>query len=331
MSDMRSPYKIWTGLKSHALGQAALDLRERYRAAGHSSRLSPLIAMSDPKRTPDIIAWAEDLPEHCAVIYRYEEFDETIAAKLRTLTLARHQQLLIRSEAFLAPCEGLHFRRLTELNAIKALKQSNPVALMTMAAIKTGEYFATLPDLDGLLVSAIFPSQSPSAGAPIGVEGLKTKVLQFDAPIFALGGINLETAAQLKETGIAGIAAIGALTPGLPLEMKEKTPMSKLDLIIEKETTHNTITFKAKLEELDDIAVLNMRKVSDGVYNAYHTGVPRSMGGKGVGTALVKAMSEDAQKEGYKIIPGCPFIAVWFKRKPEWAKMAALNPDEFIS
>lgn len=327
MSDMRSPYKIWAGLKTHPLGKAALDLRERYEAAGHSTRLSPLIAMSDPVRTPDILAWAEALPEHCAVIYRYDKFDKDIAAKLRALTQARRQQLLIRSETYMGPSEGFHFRRGTELNTIKALRKSHPQTLMTLAAIKTGEYSTAPPPLDGLLVSAIFTSQSPSAGTPIGIENLKAKVHQYRMPIYALGGITVETVSALKQTGIAGIAAVGALTHN----KKKRPPLPETNLRIKKEETNETLTFKAKIEGSGGEAVLNLRKVSEGVYNAHHTGVPKSMGGKGVGTALVKAISEDAQKEGYKIIPGCPFVAVWFKRKPDWARMAALNPEDFIS
>lgn len=37
------------------------------------------------------------------------------------------------------------------------------------------------------------------------------------------------------------------------------------------------------------------------------TGVPRELGGLGVGKALVYRAVEDARKEGLKIIPLCPF------------------------
>jgi len=66
-----------------------------------------------------------------------------------------------------------------------------------------------------------------------------------------------------------------------------------------------------------------MKRVGDNLFNANHTGVPKSMGGKGVGKALIRAMAEDARAEGYKVIPGCPFVAAMFKRFPDWAEGVA--------
>lgn len=326
---MASPYKIWAGLQSHPLGVAALELRERFGARGRSCRLSPLIAMSDPKRTPDILGWAKALPDHCALIYRYDVWDKALAGELQAITYKKKQQLLIRSEAVPAACDGLHFKRHSNLKQITRQRRRHPDALLTLAALKTRTYSTPLPALDGLLVSAIFPSESPSAGEPIGVCALKAKAAQFDSPVFALGGINENTVSLIKDSGVAGIAAIGALTDkgnstGKPPH-KQKPPVS-----ITKKDKGGTLQFIAHVDGVSETGALDMRKVSEGVYNAYHTGVPKSMGGKGVGTALVKAMSEDAQAQNYKIIPSCPFVAVWFKRKPEWAKMAAVTPEEFL-
>lgn len=326
---MASPYKIWAGLQSHALGAAALELRERFEVKGRHCRLSPLIAMSDPKRTPDILDWVKTLPGHCAVIYRYDKFDTGLAKELRALTLKNNQQLIMRSEKVPSACDGLHFKRQSDIKHIIRQRRRHPEALLTLAALKMQSYPEPLPALDGLLVSAVFPSESPSAGKPIGVDALKAKAVQFNNPVFALGGVNEHTVLQLKDTGIAGIAAIGALTEK---ETSMKTPSGKQkpNVSIIKKDKGDTVQFTARIDGMSDEAVLDMRKVSQGIYNAHHTGVPKSMGGKGVGTALVKAMSEDAQGLNYKVIPACPFIAAWFKRKPEWAKMAALKPDEFL-
>jgi len=208
VSGMTSPYETWPGLQSHPLGRHALKLREM---GARPSRLSPLIAMSDPKRTPDIIGWAKALPKHCAVIYRYDTFDECVARELRKLTAANSQQLLIRSQSRYEFSDGQHFKRDTDLALISEAKQKSPGALLTLAALKCRSYSAPLPDIDGLLVSAIFPSRSPSAGTPIGVETLKQQTKETNAPVFALGGINTKTAPALFGTDIAGIAAVGAL------------------------------------------------------------------------------------------------------------------------
>ncbi len=205
---MASPYKLWPGLKSHPLGVQALALREAYNL---HCRLSPLIAMSDPVRTPNVLEWAEHLPESCAIIYRYHNFDTDVAKQLHVMSQKKNQQLLLRQENYNPDSDGLHFKRHTDLNHIRALRQDKPEALLTLAALKDRDYDETLPQLDGLLMSAIFPSASPSAGEPIGTESLKAKVQKFKAPVFALGGVNTETSPMLLGTGIAGIAVVSAL------------------------------------------------------------------------------------------------------------------------
>ncbi len=49
-----------------------------------------------------------------------------------------------------------------------------------------------------------------------------------------------------------------------------------------------------------------------------HTGVPDSMRGMGVGKQLVAAAVADARKEGFKIIPLCPFAKATLEKHPEW-------------
>ncbi|MEM7498624.1 MAG: GNAT family N-acetyltransferase [Pseudomonadota bacterium] len=53
---------------------------------------------------------------------------------------------------------------------------------------------------------------------------------------------------------------------------------------------------------------------------ADHTGVPDSMRGQGVARALAERMVADAQAEGFKIMPLCPFINAERKKHPEWAE-----------
>lgn len=72
-----------------------------------------------------------------------------------------------------------------------------------------GNYAGDVSILDGLLLSSIFPSQSQSAGDPIGVETLKEKTRKLPVPVFALGGVNNKTAPKLIGSGAAGVAGIG--------------------------------------------------------------------------------------------------------------------------
>ena len=54
-----------------------------------------------------------------------------------------------------------------------------------------------------------------------------------------------------------------------------------------------------------------------------HTGVPRELGGRGVGKALVFRAVEDARKEGFKIIPLCPFAKAQIEKNKEWQDVLA--------
>lgn len=52
-----------------------------------------------------------------------------------------------------------------------------------------------------------------------------------------------------------------------------------------------------------------------------HTEIPKSMEGKGLGSAIVKLALEDIEKKGLTLVPLCPFVALYIKRHPEWRKL----------
>lgn len=54
-----------------------------------------------------------------------------------------------------------------------------------------------------------------------------------------------------------------------------------------------------------------------------HTGVPRELGGRGVGQALVRRAVEDAMANGVKIVPACSFAAAQIEKHPEWRDVLA--------
>jgi predicted GNAT family acetyltransferase len=49
-----------------------------------------------------------------------------------------------------------------------------------------------------------------------------------------------------------------------------------------------------------------------------HTEVPEESEGHGVGDALARFALDDARARGLKVMPLCPFIAVWIGRHPEY-------------
>lgn len=52
-----------------------------------------------------------------------------------------------------------------------------------------------------------------------------------------------------------------------------------------------------------------------------HTEVPAALGGKGVGTQLVKKALEDIEKRDLRLVPLCPFVATYIHKHPEWKRI----------
>jgi uncharacterized protein len=62
-------------------------------------------------------------------------------------------------------------------------------------------------------------------------------------------------------------------------------------------------------------------KVSDGVITFIHTEVPPELGGKGVGSQLIKGALDQVRAEGLKVIPECPFVKAYIDKHGEYADL----------
>lgn len=62
--------------------------------------------------------------------------------------------------------------------------------------------------VEAAVVSPVFPSNSPSAGEPLGVAGLAAIAADAGLPVYALGGVNAKTADALVGAGVYGLAGI---------------------------------------------------------------------------------------------------------------------------
>ncbi|HLJ00141.1 MAG TPA: GNAT family N-acetyltransferase [Bradyrhizobium sp.] len=62
-------------------------------------------------------------------------------------------------------------------------------------------------------------------------------------------------------------------------------------------------------------------KIEGGVITFIHTEVPPELGGKGVGSALVKDALDQVRADGLKVIPQCPFVKAYIDKHPEYADM----------
>ncbi len=52
-----------------------------------------------------------------------------------------------------------------------------------------------------------------------------------------------------------------------------------------------------------------------------HTEVPPALAGRGVGSALARAVLDDIRRRGLRVEPRCPFIAAFIKRHPDYADL----------
>ncbi len=64
---------------------------------------------------------------------------------------------------------------------------------------------------DYIGTGAVFPTATKDDAPSITKEDLKDVVDSINIPVVAIGGINLENAYQLKDTGIAGLSVVSAI------------------------------------------------------------------------------------------------------------------------
>jgi thiamine-phosphate pyrophosphorylase len=64
--------------------------------------------------------------------------------------------------------------------------------------------------VEAVIISAVFSSESPSAGRPMGVFAFMRLARRAGLPAYALGGVNRRTINHLKGAGATGVAAVSA-------------------------------------------------------------------------------------------------------------------------
>jgi thiamine-phosphate pyrophosphorylase len=131
-----------------------------------------------------------------------ELFEFTLAVlEVRDHDMRKHQppKVLINSRAdiaFATGADGVHL-------PANAPRQTLP-KLVTARSCHTLEEIRTA-NADFITFGPIF--ESPRKGAPLGLEALKA-ACRLGKPVFALGGVNWENAAECMQAGAEGIAGI---------------------------------------------------------------------------------------------------------------------------
>jgi thiamine-phosphate pyrophosphorylase len=178
--------------------------------------LPSLLFFTDPARVPDPTTVAERLPRGAGIVFRAFGAPDAVeqGRRLRAIANERGLLLLVGAHANLAEgigADGLHMPERLAAD-IPRLRAEHARYLITVAAHDLGAMQAAeRAGADAVVVSPVFPSNSPSAGEPLGLKGLEDLIAATPLPVYALGGVRARTVTQLIGGGLVGIAAVEAL------------------------------------------------------------------------------------------------------------------------
>jgi uncharacterized protein len=83
------------------------------------------------------------------------------------------------------------------------------------------------------------------------------------------------------------------------------------------EVRNNTALHRFELE-VDGHLAVSYYRLAPGVITFTHTEVPPALGGRGVGSTLVRGALELVRAQGLKVVAQCPFIAAYMGKHPEF-------------
>lgn len=178
--------------------------------------LPRLLFFTDPARVPAPEAVAERLPAGSGIVFRAFGASNAVEQGRRLRAIASRQGLVLLAGAHASLAEaidadGVHLPE-RMVASLPDLRAEHPRYLITTAAHELAAIeMAERRGADAIVVSPVFPSNSPSAGAPLGLEGLARLVGATTLPVYALGGLRAHNAASLIDSGVAGLAAVEAL------------------------------------------------------------------------------------------------------------------------
>jgi predicted GNAT family acetyltransferase len=59
-------------------------------------------------------------------------------------------------------------------------------------------------------------------------------------------------------------------------------------------------------------------KIDDGVITFIHTEVPPELGGKGIGSKLIRGALDSVRADGLKVIAQCPFVKAFIDKNADY-------------
>ena len=62
-------------------------------------------------------------------------------------------------------------------------------------------------------------------------------------------------------------------------------------------------------------------RITGGLITFVHTEVPPELGGKGIGSRLIKGALDQVRSGGLKVIAQCPFVKAYIEKHPDYADL----------
>lgn len=81
--------------------------------------------------------------------------------------------------------------------------------------------------------------------------------------------------------------------------------------------------YRASVADSDATGLLTYRRRDSQTIVADHTLVPDALRGRGIASALVKRLIDDARDQDFRIVPECSFVRAAFDRHPDWDDVKA--------
>jgi thiamine-phosphate pyrophosphorylase len=188
------------------------------RAAGASllPNLPSLALFTDDLRLPDPLAAIGALPRGSLVVLRARDNADRARLAGEVAPLARRRSLvwIVAGDAALAARMGAQGLHLAEAEHSMAMhwRTRRPGWLITCAAHSLAACArAERSRADAVFLAPIFPTQSHPGGAALGPCRAQAIARCVNIPVYALGGVDAQTARRLAPGALAGLAAIGAL------------------------------------------------------------------------------------------------------------------------
>jgi thiamine-phosphate pyrophosphorylase len=204
--------------KAHGMS----DSLSRRRLARAAARLAvhrpftvpPLVLMTDDERLADPLAAARALPRGSMVVVRVRDGGRRKALAFAMMKVARGRGLivLIASDGKLAAACGADGVHLPEAVMGRAARERACHAFFLItASVHSFAAVGRATGIDALFLSPIFPTQSHPGRAALTAVRANFIARAARVPVYALGGIDPQSAALLSPASFCGIAAVGAL------------------------------------------------------------------------------------------------------------------------